>query len=90
MANHPSAQKRHRQSLERHARNKHWLSQVRNAVRAARGALESGAEDGRAQVQRAERLLRKAGSKGVLHGRTVSRTVSRLYRQLGRSAPVKH
>jgi len=86
MADHPSAQKRHRQSLKRRARNKHWLSQVRSAVRQARGALESGAEDGRAQVQHAERLLRKAGSKGVLHGRTVSRTVSRLYRQMGRSA----
>ena len=87
MANHPSAKKRHRQSLVRRVRNKRRLSQVRNAVRAARGALESSAEDGRAQVQHAERLLRRAGSKGILHSRTVSRTVSRLYRQLGRSAP---
>jgi small subunit ribosomal protein S20 len=78
MAHNASARKRHRQSLERAARNKHWRSTVRNAVRRARRAAEERAPDAAQQMQRAERMLRKAGSKGVVHARTVSRTVSRL------------
>ena len=80
MANHPSAHKRHRQSLQRHARNKHWLSSTRNAVRAVRAAAAAGGEDAQAKFATAERMLRKGASKGVLHKRTVSRTISRLHK----------
>lgn len=80
MANHRSAEKRHRQSLKRRARNKHRRSTVRNAVRRARQAIAEGQSDAKAQVDHAERLLRRAASRGLMHARTVSRTVSRLQR----------
>ena len=82
MANHRSAEKRHRQSLKRRARNKHWLSTVRNAVRQVRAGAAEGAADVPDRFQRAEKLLRKAVSKGVLHKRTASRTISRLHRSV--------
>jgi len=80
MANHRSAEKRHRQSLKRRARNKHRRSTVRNAVREARRAAAAGEEGAQAKVTVAERLLRRAASRGVLHPRTAQRTVSRLRR----------
>ncbi len=83
MANHPSAKKRHRQSLKRQARNKHVRSTVRNAIRAVKAAPD--ADDAPEQMARAERLLRKAQTKGVFHPKTVSRTISRLARLTQRS-----
>lgn len=85
MAHTASARKRHRQSLERAARNKHVRSTVRNAVRRARQAAQTGAPDATEHLQRAERLLRKASAKGVFHPRTVSRTVSRLWHSARRA-----
>ena len=82
MANHPSAAKRHRQSLKRYARNRHWRATCRNALRQARRAADEGAENRAELCSQAERLLRKACSKRVFHPRTVSRTVSRLQRKL--------
>ena len=77
MAHHKSAEKRHRQSLKREKRNKHWKSRVRKAIRRVRAGSAAGAEE---LFREAERLLRKAASKGVMHARTASRTVSRLHR----------
>ncbi len=83
MANHPSAKKRHRQSLKRQERNKHTRSTVRNAIRAVKAAP---AEEGAAEkLAHAEQLLRRAQTKGVFHGKTVSRTISRLTRLVQRS-----
>ena len=82
MANHPSAKKRHRQSLRRGARNRHLRSTVRNAVRRFRAAAGAGDPDREAHFHSAERLLRKASSAGVLHRRTASRTVARLHKLL--------
>ena len=82
MANHASAAKRHRQSLKRYARNRHWRATCRNALRRAQKATEEKAENRAELCSQAERLLRKASSKGVFHPRTVSRTVSRLQRTL--------
>ena len=76
MANHRSAEKRHRQSLKRYARNKHWRSTIRNAVRDVRQA--AGSDEAEAKFSQAEQLLRKGVTKGVLHRRTASRTISRL------------
>jgi small subunit ribosomal protein S20 len=86
MAQHKSAEKRHRQSLKRRARNRHYRAGVRNAVRGARAAAESKAPEAATAVHDAERLLRKAASKGVMHRKTVSRTVSRLAKLLNRTA----
>ena len=82
MAHHASAKKRHRQSLKRRDRNKHWKSTCRNAVRKARAAAEAGAQDAPELARSAETLLRRAVSKGVFHSRTVDRTVSRLQRRV--------
>ncbi len=82
MAQHASAQKRHRQSLKRYARNRHYRSTVRSAVRKARQTAADSSEDAVRYVHEAERLLRRALTKGSMHQRTVSRTVSRLRRLL--------
>ena len=85
MAQHKSAEKRHRQSLKKRARNRHVRATVRNAVRKARRAAEANAPDAGDQVRQTERLIRKATSKGVLHAKTASRTVSRLTHLLNRA-----
>jgi small subunit ribosomal protein S20 len=83
MAEHRSAEKQHRQSLKRRARNKSWRTRVRRAVRQLRASKAQGRDDLLERFRQAERLLRKAASKGVVHKRTVSRTVSRLHRLVG-------
>ena len=85
MATHASAKKRHRQSLKRRARNRHWRSRVRNAVRLAQAGAESGDDAAPAQFQAAQKLLRKAQGKGVMHTRVGSRMVSQLQRLLNRA-----
>ena len=84
MATHASAKKRHRQSLQRQARNRHVRSTVRRAIREVRKATAEGV-DAEPKLARAEKLLRRAGSKGVFHAKTVSRTISRLARHVRRS-----
>lgn len=86
MANHRSAEKRHRQSLKRLERNKHIRATVRGAVKRARTAAAAGAEDAEQQFHLAEKTLRRAVSKGVYRSETVSRTVSRLHKALHRSS----
>jgi small subunit ribosomal protein S20 len=86
MANHRSAVKRHRQSLVRRERNQHLRTTVRNAIRKARKAIETGGKAALAEVQAAERILRKGATKGILHTRTADRTVSRLHRALNARA----
>ena len=85
MADHPSAKRRHRQSLKLYARNRHYRSTVRSAVRRARRAAAESAEEASKYCHDAERLLRSALSKGAMHERTVSRTVSRLQKLLQRA-----
>ncbi len=82
MAHHPSAKKRHRQSLVRRERNRHLRSGVRNAVRRVRRAAAQGDPALETHFRGAERLLRQASSKGIMHHKTVSRTVSRLHKLL--------
>ena len=82
MAQHASAKKRHRQSLKRYARHRHYRSTVRSAVRRARRAAVESSEDAARYVHEAEQLLRRALTKGSMHQSTVSRTVSRLQRLL--------
>ena len=80
MANHPSAAKRHRQNIKRNARNTGLRSKMRNAVRAARAAIESGSEERQDRVAAAVRIIQKTASKRVIHRNTASRYVSRLTR----------
>jgi len=81
MTKHPSAQKRHRQSLKRHARNQAIRSRVRTLVKYVRESIDAG-DPGQAaeQLRGATRALDKAVTKGVLHRNTAARKISRLTR----------
>ena len=66
MANHPSAEKRHRQSAKRAERNRVVRSRVRTTVKRARTAIESGDVAVAAEeVARAARDLDKAATAAV-------------------------
>jgi small subunit ribosomal protein S20 len=91
MATHPSAEKRHRQTIRRTLRNKRVLTAVRSALKHARTAIGSGnLETAKATVSAAARALEKASSKGVLHARTASRTVSRIQTALHKLTKSAH
>lgn len=79
MANHPSALKRHRQSVKKRASNQHVKSTVKGRVRAVREAAASKKPaDAAPLLLTAVSQLDKAARKGVLHRKTASRKVSRL------------
>ena len=83
MANHPSAEKRHRQSLKKRARNRYTKSTVRSATKRAIEVAASGTEtDLKEAAREATKLLSKAGVHGVLHKNNVKRRISRLHRRI--------
>ena len=81
---HPkSALKRHRQSLQRRARNQGRTTAVRSAVRRARELIASGArEEAEAAVRAAGALLDRTARKGVIHPNNAARRKSRLMHRL--------
>ena len=80
MANHPQALKRHRQSLKRRARNRHYRTLVRGAVKRVRIALEDGSDKAVVEglFRTAERTLHRVAQKGVISSNTASRKIGRL------------
>ncbi len=87
MAIHPSAIKRHRQSLKRRATNKDVKSRIRTLIKKARQAIEAkDREQISAQLREVSRELGKAVSKGILKNNTASRWLSRLSRSASRPA----
>jgi len=83
VANHRSAIKRHRQSTTRRARNRHYMTMVRNTVKIFAASLEEGdAAAAQDAFRQAERTIRRVAGKGILHERTAARKVSRLSRAL--------
>jgi len=79
VANTKSAEKRHRQSLKRRARNTHWKSPVKTAMKKVREATEAkDPTKAKDALKAAEKTLKKAASKGVIHARNASRHVSRM------------
>jgi len=84
--NHRSAAKRQRQNENRRARNAAWKSRMRKAVRRARTAIESGAEDREALVKSAVSLVNRARSANVIHASTASRLVARLMGQASKAS----
>ena len=81
MNKHPSAQKRHRQSVKRHARNQSIRSRVRTFVKRVRESIEAkNLEEANTRLRSATRAIDKAVTKGVLHRNTASRKISRLTR----------
>ena len=85
MATHKSARKRARQTLRRHARNRHQRSRVQGAVKQAREAIAGGnSENASGALRTAESLLRRAASKGAIPRTRASRQVSRLAKAANR------
>lgn len=75
-----SAKKRMRQTKTRTARNKATRSELRTAIKKARGAA-SPAEATKA-MKEAEQMIDRAGRKNIVHRNTAARTKSRLAKSL--------
>ena len=81
MANHKSAIKRHKQSLNRAARNRAARTRVKNAIKDVRAAIQ-GKDKSLAYTSLtvATSVLAKAAGKGALHWKKAARKISRLAR----------
>ena len=83
MANHPSALKRHRQSLKRRDRNRYARASIRTAIKSTLSSIETGdANAAKESAQKATSLIDKAVVHGVLHKNNAKRRISRLYKKL--------
>lgn len=80
---HPSAQKRHRQSLKKKDRNRAVRTEMRHEIRKVREIVAKG--DGTmaaTELKAAVKIISKAASKGVIHKNTASRYIARLSKQV--------
>jgi small subunit ribosomal protein S20 len=85
LVTHPSAIKRHRQSLKKRARNVETKSKLRTLIKRARLAIEAKNQDAAAdQIRAVNKALGKAVSKGIIKNNTASRWLSRLSRSASR------
>ena len=83
MANHPSAEKRHRQDEKRRARNRLIRGKMRTAVKRVIAAAESGKKEEATKLAgEAVRLVDRACSKGVIKRNSASRLISRMSSRL--------
>ncbi len=84
MANHKSALKRHRQSLDRRIRNRAMKSRVKNPLKGVNTAIEqkSDPETLKANLKEACAMLNRAGVKGTVHKRNAARKISRLTKRV--------
>ena len=74
-----SAKKRHRQSLERRAKNRATKSALKTQTKKVREAATSGdAAKAETEFRLVAKKLDRAGTKGVIHRNAASRTKSRL------------
>ena len=79
MANHKSAEKRHRQTLRRTEVNRSREGRIRTFLKKVELAIASGnKEDAAAAYTAAQPELHRGVGKGVLHRNTVARKLSRL------------
>lgn len=81
MPNHKSAEKRVRQKVKRHLKNRVALGGMRTALAAARKAVDAGAENAPELVRKATSLIDRAVRKGAVKRQTASRYISRLARR---------
>ncbi len=81
MANHKSAIKRAKQNETRRMRNKITKTQVKNAAKSVRRAVdEKNAEAAAQALKETTSVIDKAAKNGVIHKNTASRKISRLSR----------
>jgi small subunit ribosomal protein S20 len=74
-----SAKKRHRQSLERRAKNRSVKSSIKTQVRKVRAAVAAGdLTAAETEFRIAATKLDRAASKRIIHGNASARTKSRL------------
>lgn len=74
-----NAKKRHRQSLERRAKNRATKSALKTQIKKVREAAKSGdAAKAEAEFRLVAKKLDRAGNKRVIHPNAASRTKSRL------------
>ncbi|MFN0021439.1 MAG: 30S ribosomal protein S20 [Pirellulaceae bacterium] len=74
-----SAKKRHRQSLERRAKNRATKSSLKTQIKKVREAAKAGdAAKAEAEFRLVAKKLDRAGNKRVIHPNAASRTKSRL------------
>jgi len=79
MANHPSAEKRIRQTESRTAANRARHSRIRTFIKKVETAISSGDKTAaQAAFAAAGPEMQRGVSKGVLHRNTVARKLSRL------------
>lgn len=82
MANHPSALKRHLQSLKKNARNRSARAELATQIKKARAEITAKtASANQGEVQKAVSLLARSARKGILTKKTMSRRISRLMKQ---------
>lgn len=86
MANHSQALKRHRQSLKRRQRNRHYKTLVKNTVKSLRAAINEGKDPETIEglFRSASSLVHRVGQKGVIKANTANRTVARLAKAVTR------
>lgn len=83
MANHPSAEKRHRQSLKRRKRNRDTNGEVKSWIKKVSAEAENGnIEVAESSMKTASHLLDKAVVRGILHKNNAKRRISRLQKKL--------
>ncbi len=86
MANHKSALKRNRQSLERRARNRANKTRLKTAVKAVDAAIasEQSVDKVREALVTAVPIIQRAAVKGTLHKKNAARKVSRLTKRVNK------
>ncbi|GHG09033.1 30S ribosomal protein S20 [Deinococcus piscis] len=81
---HPSAQKRHRQSLKRRMRNRSKKSTIKTFSKKALAAVQEGGNVTELQ-QKAESLIDKAAKGSTLHKNAAARKKSRLAKAINKA-----
>jgi small subunit ribosomal protein S20 len=90
VANHKSAEKRHRQSKIRNARNTHIRSTMRSYVKRLRLAIAEGdVETAKSLLEKTVPYIDKAATKGVIHKATASRKIGRLSKLVSQAEAAK-
>jgi len=85
MANHKSAVKSHRLSIQRRDRNRQMRTRMRHALTKARSVIEAGDETkARQTIQNTVALIDKLAGKGVIHRNAASRHQARLVKRLSK------
>jgi small subunit ribosomal protein S20 len=83
---HPSAEKRHRQSLKRAERNRTVRTRARSLAKTAAETIATSTDEAQARkaLKLATKVLYKAINSGTMHRNTVRRKVARLSASLHR------